>query len=216
MNKHWLERWKVGRIGWHEAAGNRSLQKHWTASGKRVLVPLCGKSRDLDWLEGQGNEVVGVELSDIAVEAFFEENEIGYSVVEGELTAYVAEGRRITIYCGDYFRFAEGSFNGLYDRAALVALPPDLRRDYVRHTRSLLSSDAAKLIISVEYDQSVADGPPFSISAESMAEMWPELERVDAYDDMENCPPKFREAGLREIIEAVWRSPWSHSFGSES
>lgn len=207
MNENWLERWQEGRIGWHEAAGNRSLQKHWTASGKRVLVPLCGKSRDLVWLEGQGNEVVGVELSAIAVEAFFDENEIAHSVVEGALPAYVADDRRITVYCGDYFGFAEGPFSGFYDRGALVAISPDRHKEYVRHTRSLLDADAAKLIISVEYDQSVADGPPFSISVGSMAEMWPELERVDAYDDMENCPPKFREAGLREIIESVWRAP---------
>ncbi len=207
MSNDWLERWQIGRIGWHEEGGNKSLHRHWSVSGKRVLVPLCGKSRDLDWLERQGNEVVGVELSDIAVEAFFDENEIACSVVQGELTAYVADDRRITLYCGDYFRFAEGPFSGLYDRGALVAISPDRRVEYVRHTRSLLDADAAKLIIAVEYDQSMAEGPPFSIPEESMRALWPELERIDAYDDMENCPPKFREAGLREIIEAVWRSP---------
>ena len=207
MSDEWLERWQVGRIGWHEKEGNRSLQKHWRASGRRVLVPLCGKSMDLNWLERQGNEVVGVELSDIAVEAFFEENEIAYSVVPGELTAYVAEDRRITIYCGDYFGFAEGSFSGFYDRGALVALPPDLRRDYVRHTRSLLSADAAMLIIAVEYDESIATGPPFSIAKDTMGALWPELECVDRYDDIENCPPKFRDAGLKQLMEAVWRSP---------
>lgn len=206
MSNHWIERWQEGRIGWHEEAGNKSLGKHWNASGKRVLVPLCGKSRDLIWLEQQGNEVVGVELSDIAVKAFFAENEIAYSVIEGELTAYVADDRRITIYCGDYFNLSRGPFSGLYDRAALVAISPDRREDYVRHTRSLLSDDADTLIVAVEYDQSIASGPPFSIPAESMNFLWPELRRVDAYDDMENCPPRFREAGLREMIEAVWRS----------
>ena len=214
MSNHWIERWQEGRIGWHEEAGNKSLRKHWTASGRRVLVPLCGKSRDLIWLEQQGNEVVGVELSDIAVKAFFAENDIAYSVIDGELTTYVADDRRITIYYGDYFDLARGPFSGLYDRGALVAISPDRREDYVRHTRSLLSDDADTLIIAVEYDQSVADGPPFSIGAGSMAEMWPELERVDAYDDLENCPPKFREAGLREIIEAVWRSPESTALAS--
>jgi thiopurine S-methyltransferase len=205
MNKHWLERWQEGRIGWHEAEGNRSLRKHWTASGKRVLVPLCGKTRDLIWLEHQGNEVVGVELSEIAIEAFFEENAIAFSKIEGALTAYVADDRPITIYCGDYFRFSEGLFNGYYDRGALIALPPDLRHDYVKHTRSLLSADARKLIISVEYDQSIATGPPFSVPEQTMLALWPELQRADAYDDTENCPPKFREAGLAMMLEVVWR-----------
>lgn len=205
MNKHWLERWQEGRIGWHEAEGNRSLQKHWTESGKRVLVPLCGKTRDLIWLERQGNEVVGVELSEIAIEAFFEENGIAFSKVEGELTAYVADDHPITIYCGDYFNFSEGAFDGYYDRGALIALPPHLRHDYVKHTRSLLSADASKLIISVEYDQSIATGPPFSVPEQTMLALWPELQRADAYDDTENCPPKFREAGLAMMLEVVWR-----------
>ena len=216
MSNQWIERWEEGRIGWHEEAGNKSLRKHWTASGKRVLVPLCGKSRDRIWLEQQGNEVVGVELSDIAVKSFFAENDMAYSVIDGELTAYVADDRRITIYCGDYFDLSRGPFSGLYDRGALVAISPDRREDYVRHTRSLLSDDAYTLIIAVEYDQSVADGPPFSIGAGSRAEMWPELERVDAYDDTEYCPPKFREAVLHELIDAVWRSPESTAFDGQS
>lgn len=204
MNENWLERWQEGRIGWHEAKGNRSLRKYWTDSGKRVLVPLCGKTTDLIWLEGEGNEVVGVELSEIAILTFFEENEMSYSVVEGDLTAYVADDRRITVYCGDYFSFVGGPFSGLYDRAALVALPPQRRDDYVRHTRSLLSTGASKLVISVEYDQSIVAGPPFSVPEEAMLSLWPELECIDTYDDTENCPPKFREAGLAMMREAVW------------
>jgi len=205
MTEPWLERWQEGRTGWHEPGGNASLRRHWTASGKRVLVPLCGKTRDLIWLERQGNDVVGVELSEIAVEAFFEENEIAYSVVDGDLTAYQAEDRSITIYCGDYFEFSEGPFEGYYDRGALVALQPEARRSYVEHTRSLLNADAAKLIISLEYDESIATGPPFSVPADEVLEFWPGLQRVDAYDDIENGPPKFREAGLDRMIEVVWR-----------
>lgn len=207
MTEQWLERWRIGRIGWHEPAGSRSLQKHWIASGKRILVPLCGKTLDLIWLERQGNEVVGVELSEVAVEAFFDENEIAYSVVDGALTAYVADDRAITIYCGDFFEFTEGPFDGHYDRGALVALPANMRREYVEHIRSLLSADATQLVISLEYDESIACGPPFSIPADEILAYWSGLERVDAYDDIENGPPKFLEAGLDKMIEVVWRYP---------
>jgi thiopurine S-methyltransferase len=210
MNDDWLERWQVGRIGWHEADGNKSLRAHWGASARRVLVPLCGKSQDLLWLARAGNEVVGVELSEIAAQAFFEENNLAYSRVEGEMPAYVAADGLIAIYCGDYFEFALGDnvaeFDAYYDRGALVAVSPDSREAYVMHGRTLLGANAMKLIIAVEYNQSVANGPPFSIPAQSMEALWPELERVDAYDDMDNCPPKFREAGLTEIVEAVWKS----------
>ena len=205
MTQQWLERWQVGNIGWHEAGGNSSLKKHWNVTGKRVLVPLCGKTQDLVWLERQGNEVVGVELSELAVESFFDENEIAYSCVEGALTAYVAKNRSITLYCGDFFGFTEDGFDAHYDRGALVALPAERRRDYAEHTRTLLQNDAAQLIISLEYDQSIAAGPPFSVAAEEILGYWPGLQRVDAYDDIENGPPKFRKAGLQEMIEVVWR-----------
>lgn len=205
MTEQWLERWQVGNIGWHEAGGNSSLKKHWNVTGKRVLVPLCGKTQDLVWLERQGNEVVGVELSELAVESFFDENEIAYSCVEGALTAYVAKNRSITLYCGDFFGFTEGPFDAYYDRGALVALPADRRKEYAEHTRTLLQNDAAQLIISLEYDQSIAAGPPFSVAAEEILGYWPRLQRVDAYDDIENGPPKFRKAGLQEMTEVVWR-----------
>lgn len=209
MDADWLERWRVGRTGWHEAEGNKSLRKYWGASGRRVLVPLCGKSKDLLWLEREGNEVIGVELSEIAARAFFDENGIPYSRVDGELPAYVGDDTRITIYCGDYFGFSlrddVPAFDAYYDRGALVALTPDLRDAYVRHSQSLLSADAVKLIITVEYDQSIASGPPFSVPEKTMLSLWPELQRVDAYDDTENCPPKFRDAGLAMMLEVVWR-----------
>ncbi len=205
MTEQWLTRWQEGNTGWHEAEGNSSLKKFWTATGKRVLVPLCGKTRDLIWLERQGNEVIGVELSELAVKAFFAENEIAYSCIPGTLTAFVAKDRSITIYCGDYFEFSEGSFDAYYDRGALIALPENMRRDYVAHTRTLLHGEAAQLIISLEYDESIAAGPPFSVPAEEMLGYWPNLQRVDAYDDIENGPPKFRKAGLDEMIEVVWR-----------
>lgn len=207
MNEHWLERWNEGRTGWHEPDGNKSLQKYWTGSGKRVLVPLCGKTPDLIWLASRGNEVVGIELSELAVRAFFEEHGIEYSTVAGALTAYVATDPAITIYCGDYFAFSGGPFDAYYDRGALVAMPASLRARYLEHTRSLLDTDASRLIICLEYDESIATGPPFSVPADEILSHWPDLARIDAFDDIENGPPKFRESGLDEMIEVVWRYP---------
>jgi thiopurine S-methyltransferase len=125
MIESWLERWQEGRIGWHEEGGNASLRKHWRAAGRCVLVPMCGKTVDMLWLEEQGNSVVGVELSDIAARAFFEENDLQYTIREGKLPAYVAEDRNITIYCGDLFDFDEPGHTGWYDRGAFVATPAE-------------------------------------------------------------------------------------------
>ena len=122
MNEDWLERWEIGRTGWHEPEGNRNLQEHWTHSGRRVLVPLCGKTPDLLWLEAEGNSVVGVELAEVAVRGFFDDNDLECEAVDGDLPGWRAVDRDITLYCGDFFDFRDGPFDAHYDRGALVAL----------------------------------------------------------------------------------------------
>lgn len=206
MPEPWIERWREGRIGWHEPDGNRSLQKHWRATGRRVLVPMCGKSRDMLWLAMQGNEVVGIEVSDIAVRAFFDENGLEFAVDGDKALVYRAKDVPITIICGDYFAFDAHGFDAHYDRGALVALPADERPAYAAHTNALLTSDALQLVITLEYEQELADGPPWSVAAEEVLGYWPRLERVNSYEDLENAPPKFRDAGLTSFREVVWRS----------
>ena len=206
MTEDWKARWHEGRIGWHQEDGSPLLKQHWKASGKRVLVPLCGKSRDLLWLEEEGNEVVGIELSEIAVEAFFEENGIAFSRHDGQLTEYRARGRRISLFCGDYFALSGEQFDGHFDRGALVAMDPDIRPHYAAHTTALLSPGARQLVISYAYDQSVVAGPPFSVPAAEVLSYWPGLKRVEARNDIGDAPPKFREAGLEVVTEEVWSS----------
>lgn len=205
MTEPWLDRWEEGRIGWHEAGGNASLHKHWSAGSKRVLVPLCGKSPDLLWLEEQGNEVVGVELSNIAARAFFDENGIAYSARDVRLTVYAGTDRDITIYCGDIFEFDVAGFDACYDRGSLIALPADVRPDYAAHLDSLLTPDACRLLITIDYDDTIATGPPFSVSEDEVLKYWPAMKLIDRYDDIDNGPPKFRNAGLTAMYESVWR-----------
>jgi len=208
-NAAWLERWEIGRTGWHEPDGNANLKAHWTGTGRRVLVPLCGKTPDLAWLESRGNDVVGVELSDIAARDFFVEHGLDFECVNRKHPVYAATGRRIAIVCGDYFEIgreaAGGPFDACYDRGALVAIDPAMRADYVAHTLELLGPGADYLLIAVEYDQSVADGPPYSLGASMLAGLLPGLDRIAAVDDLENCPPKFHEAGLEEFHEVIYK-----------
>lgn len=206
VTQPWLERWQEGRIGWHEDGGNESLKKHWRANDRTVLVPLCGKSVDLLWIAAQGNRVVGVELSDIAVEAFFAEQQLDYTTRDGELRIYQASQLDIIIHCGDYFALTSVQCDAHFDRGALSAMPPALRPAYAAHTRSLLSDDAEQLIVTLEYDQGVADGPPFSIADEELLGYWPNLECVATHDDIDNAPSKFIEAGLTAMNEKVWCS----------
>jgi len=206
VQEPWIERWQEGRIGWHEAEGSASLRKFWRANDRDVLVPLCGKSKDLRWLADQGNRIIGVELSELAVRAFFEEQALEYTVTDGRLPAYKATEVAITIYCGDYLDLTQVQCNAHYDRGALIAMPADLRASYAAHTSSLLTADAEQLIITLDYDDTVATGPPFPVSSEEVLLYWPDLVCVDEHDDIANCPPKFIEAGLTSMLQKVWRS----------
>ena len=209
MKTDWLTQWESGRTGWHQAGGSAALRKFWPrlAAGSRVLVPLCGKSPDLLWLAHQGLHVTGVELSEIAVRAFFDETDIPFEISKCDgFKWFQARQHDITIVCADYFQFLDKPFDALYDRASLVALPPQVRAVYVQHTKSLLKPAAALLLLTLEYDQSKATGPPYSVMSDELKNYWVRIQRVGERSDSKNIPPKIRQAGISEIVEAVWLS----------
>ncbi len=73
----WHSRWQEKRIGFNQSAVNPLLINYFKQlnlpAGSLVFVPLCGKSIDMAWLAAQGYDVVGVELVETAVQAFFTE-----------------------------------------------------------------------------------------------------------------------------------------------
>lgn len=208
MSDPWLDRWREGQTGWHEAGGNRGLRANWSASGRNVLVPLCGKSVDLLWLAELGNRVTGIELSPIAVEAFFAEHGLCYTEERsGAMPVYAAEELPLRLACGDFFDFGETGFDAHYDRGALVALPPEVRPRYAGHTLERLAPGALQCVITLEYAAGDAKGPPFSVPDAELLALWPDLELRDRYDDSESMPPKFRDAGITELYEKVWVTP---------
>lgn len=164
----WLERWRSGRTAFHEPEPNAHLVGQFDAlglpPGARVFVPLCGKSPDLGWLCAQGCDVVGVEFSDDAVAAAFDALGLAPEPErDGPLTRRRAGA--LTIYTGDVFALTAeqvGVVDLVYDRAALVALPPATRVRYAAHLADL-APDAAQFQITYEYDQTRMDGPPFAV-----------------------------------------------------
>ena len=165
----WHERWDENRIGFHQEAANPLLVKNFKAlaleDGARIFVPLCGKSLDIAWLLDCGHRVVGAELSRIAIEQLF--NDLGVEPIitkVGDLERFSAPD--LDIYVGDIFDLTAdqlGPVDAAYDRAALVALPDDMRARYAKHLHSI-TGGARQLLICFEYDQSVMNGPPFSVS----------------------------------------------------
>lgn len=206
MHDDWLQRWDSGNIGFHRHEVHAALRQHWRPRGGSVLVPLCGKSLDLRWLAERGHTVVGVELADRAIRDFFAERRLTFDRRDGELPAFVARELPITLYHGDYFALSGPRCDALYDRAALVALPPELRRAYAAHTDALLGDRAFRLVVTLEYDQTLVPGPPFSVPPLEVLGHWPDLEPIGRRAVPDEAPPKFRAAGVT-LVEQVWRSP---------
>lgn len=171
--KFWHQRWEKNDIGFHQPEANPSLVKNFEtlnlAKGSRVFLPLCGKTRDLSWLLSNGYQVVGVELSKIAVHQLFSELEIEPEISSSsEVIHYRAND--IDIFVGDIFNVSDkrlGSVDAIYDRAALVALPADTRKQYTTHLLNI-TDRAPQLLICYEYDQQLMDGPPFSVGLEEV------------------------------------------------
>ncbi|HMC13854.1 MAG TPA: thiopurine S-methyltransferase, partial [Gallionellaceae bacterium] len=135
----WLERWEREEIGFHQDEINPYLRQYWHElhhdQGGEVFVPLCGKSLDMLWLRKQGYSVLGVEISSIAVQSFFKENGYNSNHVTGNKFE-ICEADNIKILCGDFFDLGKdylAKVRTVYDRASLVALPPEMRKRYARH-----------------------------------------------------------------------------------
>ena len=172
--KFWQERWARNQLGFHLPEVNPYLERHWPslalAEGAKVLVPLCGKSLDLMWLATQGHRVLGVELSEQAVEAFFSEQSLTPRITQrGVFTVYQAD--LIEVWCGDFFALdAEvlADCTAVYDRAALIALPPLMRSQYTEQLNNMLRPGCQGLLITLDYDQTQKAGPPFAVTDEEV------------------------------------------------
>ena len=169
----WHQRWEKHEIGFHESKPNPLLVKYFNklslAKGRRIFVPLCGKTLDIAWLLSHGYLVAGVELSQLAIEQLFLELGMQPTISEvGDVEQWCAQG--LDIFVGDIFALSRqilGPVDAIYDRAALVALPEDIRSRYTAHVTEI-TAKAPQLLICFVYDQRMMDGPPFSVNYEEV------------------------------------------------
>lgn len=205
----WKEKWERKEIAFHGSEANPLLVKHFgdlsLPKGSRLFLPLCGKTLDIHWLLAEGYRVAGAELSSIAVAELFAELGVKPSVSQhGSLSHYQAD--QIDIFQGDIFELTAdllGPVDAVYDRAALVALPEGLRQRYAQHLVKI-TNRAPQLLLCIEYDQSLRDGPPFSLPAEKIREVYAgtyeqtELGSVEIPGGLKgDCPARERAWGLR-------------------
>lgn len=207
----WNQRWINNEIGFHQNRVNVHLERNWARvcdSPARVFVPLCGKTGDMVWLANQGSDVIGVEISPIAVQAFFDENGLKPTVTD-EAPFKRWQAGKYSLLEGDFFQLSTrhlGQINAVYDRASLVALPPAMRQNYVRHLAKLLPSETACLLVAFDYPQSEMDGPPFSVPPATVADLFSHEFNIKLLyqDDVLNENGKFRERGVTRLTEDAY------------
>lgn len=177
---YWLDRWERGETGFHQTEVEPILATFFSKlKPTRVLVPLCGKSLDMVWLASRNHEVIGVELSTLACEQFFSENKIPYQKTQKD-SFVVFHSEKITILNGDFFTLQAshlGEIGAIYDRAALIALPSEIRSRYASQIIQLMQKSAKPtgldfLQIVLEYNAQDTQGPPFSISQDELERLY--------------------------------------------
>lgn len=208
----WHERWEKGEIGFHQPEFNVHMQAFMdqlgVKSGGHFLVPLCGKSLDLLWLAEQGYRVTGIELCERAAKDFFTENKLAYEVsCDAGTTIY--RGDSIEIRCTDFFSVTLADLpevGAVYDRASLVALPPEMRSAYPSHLASLMRSGTGMLLVTLDYPQEEMRGPPFSVTGNEVEQLFGRQYHV-GFLWSEDClvnEPRFRKKGLTRMDEHVF------------
>lgn len=208
----WIERWQEGKIGFHRPKVHPMLAAHWqrlgAKAGSKVLVPLCGKTLDMIWLAEQEIQVRGVELSTIATTNFFQENNLPVSRrQEGPFEVHTSG--HIGILMGDFFDLQPEHLTGIsavYDRAALVALPAEMRKAYAGHLKELFDAPVSILLITLEYPQHEMDGPPFSVSDDEVQTLFEDRFSVACLEeeDVLRAHVPFMERGMTSLVERVY------------
>jgi thiopurine S-methyltransferase len=186
-HSYWHQRWQEQQIGFHLDEVNPYLVKYWSRlalpENSRVFVPLCGKSHDLRYLAEQGYQVTGNELSTLAVEDFYTEQQLNASKTllqnenptTGQTAMTLWNSDKINIFCGDFFTLKKEQLtdiSAVYDRAALVALPPEMRENYVKKLLQLIPKKISMLLMTLDYDETQKQGPPFSVTKEEVYRLY--------------------------------------------
>ncbi len=217
----WQQRWDNNQTGFHQDTVNPYLVYFYGDKGPspeqreklKVFVPLCGKSKDLLWLSQNGFKVFGVECSDRAVNDFFVENNLSYKhAVKGEYGLYQSSDQpaMIEILQGDFFGLQQDDLKDvtdIFDRASLVALPEEMRTAYVNKMAEIQQPGQRTLLVTLTYDTSEMNGPPFSVTDEEVQALYSKdfsIEKL-CFKNVINEETGLKNRGLSSLIETVFK-----------
>jgi thiopurine S-methyltransferase len=209
----WLTRWSRHEIGFHQSRVNEYLTRFWPALGVErqsvVFVPLCGKTLDMRWLqEHEGHPVLGNEIARSACTEFFDEWGVQPTASkQGSFEAFEARG--VKILCGDFFALRPedvANVAAVFDRAALIALPPEMRVAYAAKLQTILPR-APILLVAPDYAQHEMSGPPFAVGEAEIRTLFARrtvecIAEVDVTNAPENA--RFRQRGVTHLGERVF------------
>jgi thiopurine S-methyltransferase len=217
----WLERWDNDQIAFHQQAVNPYLMYFYGEKGPaveqrknvKVFVPLCGKSKDMLWLSQNHYSVFAIECSERAVKDFFEENALNYKHAKKDEHALYQSSdltHEIEVYQGDFFSLQQADLDGItdiFDRASLISFSAELRKQYVQKMLELQKPGVRTLLVTLSYDQSEMQGPPFSVTEKDVNDLYSENFSVDklCFKEILDDEPKFKQRGLTSLVETVYK-----------
>ncbi len=214
----WHNKWQTNEIGFHLNDVHPLLKKYYSdifLAEKTVFVPLCGKTIDMAFLQSNGKNVIGAELSEIAAKSFFQEQfpDSDLKKNQNELSEFKElSAQNIQILVGDYFSLTSELIGGakqIYDRASLIALPQEMRKRYVEQLHVLLPQ-ASMLLITLDYAQDKMSGPPFSVEYDEVIELFSfaYVNQIHRKNIIEN-EPRFKSKGLTSFNQTAYHISWS-------
>lgn len=211
--KFWIDKWEKQETGFHLTQAHPLLKKYYQDSlenAQGIFVPLCGKTSDLVYLADSKKPIYGCELSEKALDAFFQENSLLPQKSYSE-PFVLYKHQLLTLICGDFFDVKKEHLpecDGIYDRAALIALPEPMRRRYVEHMKNIMPQ-AAMLLVTLEYPQEQMSGPPFSVENNEIEALFAFAQVKSVYTkNILDKEPKFAKRGLSYLNECAYIIQW--------
>jgi len=232
----WAGKWEADQTRWQRDTYHHTLLKFYEKYLKgrgSVLVPLCGKTKDLHYLTGMGHETFGVEGIHKAIIEFASENadKVDFDAEKDTMEfktfeTFVGSDKKthsaVKILRGDFFLLgsvAPSKFRGVWDRASLVAIEPTMRGSYAKTMGEAMAPGAVMLLSTFWREKGTPEamraGPPFSVSERDVRGMYEGLdwvasvellETIDYFRDerFENEVQRWKGAGLTEFKELVF------------
>ncbi|XP_046690582.1 probable thiopurine S-methyltransferase isoform X2 [Silurus meridionalis] len=212
----WEERWQEGRIGFHQPHVHQMLKDNLdkVLCGReqvRFFFPLCGKAVDMKWLADMGHVIVGVDISEIGIKQFFEEQNLEYKEEPvpaiPEAKVFKSSDAKISLYKCNLYEFSsaiEGQFGGIWDRGSLVAINPCDRQKYASLIMSLMDKDCKYLLNTLEYNPELYKGPPFFVPEEVVKSLYRDACDIELVQHRDALREKFKAWGIDSLLEKVY------------